>query len=428
MNELIPHPYQDIDANRIVNQRGTFLCYEAGGGKTITAILGGQRASPKAKWGVICPRNAKKQWREELARWVPGKENVRVTNYEYIEPYMDELLECEYIVLDEGDKTRNEDTQRYGFLHQICTHQNPLRRIVNCTASPVRKGIVDLLPQLVLLGIYDHSQLHHLKLVYTDPQLDGYFGKLDTTGASNIAELKAVLDTCMIRRTYSEFPFPMPQVNCHRVPTEIDPGEHGDRYRAAAQDFAVWYKATHGRAVPKMGSHVTKRRLLELAKLETVTKRVGQRLDEGRTALVFTEFRHMAELLQARFPGSGLIMGGDSEGHREETIQKISEGGPQVLFATVSSLDSALNMQAANYVGYPGWGFDPMTFNQTAHRVWRQKQEQIVDIDHFYMINDPLQTYIKDVNERREDFLQMLGLQPTLSVSHLQIEESGLFT
>ncbi len=62
-------------------------------------------------------------------------------------------------------------------------------------------------------------------------------------------------------------------------------------------------------------------------------------------------------------------------------------------------------------------GWEPAGFDQAFKRSWRQLQQREVNIDRYFVPNDPLEDFIKDVNLRKEKVLEQLGLHSTGSLT-----------
>ncbi len=415
-----PHWYQSADARRMSRARGTLLAYEAGGGKTAAMILAAQLAAPDGPWWFTTRRDALDNWRKELAIWAPGFTNFTLCHHEAAGNYMRAGVAARFIGIDESDEARNVETDLFQILYSICTVPSPHgpKRVVPATATPVHNGPVDLLSPLLLMGVYTWDQYQELLFYYTDPSLDGFNG-LDVRGSSNLHELAAVLQQVMIRRTYADFGFRMPQPVFFNQPADRAAGIQGQGYRLAAQDFSAWYRRTQGRTAPPLAKFVTLRRLLELAKLPAAIECVSGDLAAGAKSLTFCEFRETALALHKQFKGSGLVIGGDTAANRAETIESLDAADGCPIFATSGALRSALNMQMVDRVNYVSMGWDPTVFTQTGGRAWRQGRRDPVLLRRLFFPNDDLEDYLLLVNEKKENVLETLGLLPTLNVRAL---------
>jgi hypothetical protein len=414
------HWYQRADAAVMARRRGTMLAYEAGGGKTAAMIEAAKLAAPDGPWWFTTRRDALDNWRKELELWAPGFSNFTLCHHEAAGNFARAGAGARFVGIDESDEARNVETELFRILYPICMGRSPYgpKRVVCATATPVHNGPVDLLAPLILCGVYSWEQYQSLLFYYADPSLDGFAG-LDTRGASHLDELSQVLSAVMIRRTYADFGFRMPQPVFFNQPAEAAAGAQGQAYRHASGDFSAWFKQTRGRAAPPLARFVTLRRLLELAKIPAAIEAVRLDLAAGARSLSFCEFRDTALALHKEFKGSGLVIGGDTAAGRTEVLETLEATDKAPIFATAGALRSALNMQAIDRVTHVSMGWDPSAYPQTAGRAWRQGRRDPVLLRRLFFPQDDLEKYVETVLLRKEEVLKTLGLLPTLNVGAL---------
>ncbi len=143
---------------------GVFLSDVVGLGKTyISALLAQQLDGGKL---VLCPPTLKDYWDETFRDF--GVRKYKVESIGKIDQIVDmDLDKYQYIFVDEAHRFRNEKTQTYAQLAEVCAG----KKVVLVTATPFNNAIDDLLSQLKLFQIPKKSLIPGIS------DLDRYFKK-----------------------------------------------------------------------------------------------------------------------------------------------------------------------------------------------------------------------------------------------------------
>ena len=187
--------------------RGVFLADVVGLGKTfISALLAQQLPGRKL---VICPPVLVDYWRETFRDF-----GVRSFQVESIGK-LDQILQraqhqkVDYLFIDEAHRFRNEMTQRYEQLAQICAG----KKVILVSATPLNNRIEDIFSQLKLFQSSRHSTIPGL------PNLEAFFAQcrqelaqFDRTSPEYLPTLSKIsnqirdkiLKYVMVRRTRSQ--------------------------------------------------------------------------------------------------------------------------------------------------------------------------------------------------------------------------------
>lgn len=157
-----------IQAKKILETyNGVFLADVVGLGKTfITALLLQQ---VQGRTLVICPPVLKDYWKDSLFNF--GIRSFEVESLGKLEHIIKKGLErYDYIVVDEAHRFRNENTQSYANLLDICRG----KKIILVTATPLNNTIDDILAQLKLFQAPKNSTIPGI------PNLEKYFSRFRT--------------------------------------------------------------------------------------------------------------------------------------------------------------------------------------------------------------------------------------------------------
>jgi len=196
-----------IQAKKILETyNGVFLADVVGLGKTfITALLLQQL---QGRTLVICPPVLKDYWKDSLFDF--GIRSFEVESLGKLEHIIKKGLErYDYIVVDEAHRFRNENTQSYADLLDICRG----KKVILVTATPLNNTIDDIFAQLKLFQAPKNSTIPGI------PNLEKYFSnfrtrlaKLDKTDSEYKKLIKAISDDIrnsilryvMVRRTRTD--------------------------------------------------------------------------------------------------------------------------------------------------------------------------------------------------------------------------------
>ncbi|GAB5492423.1 MAG: helicase-related protein [Phototrophicaceae bacterium] len=158
-----------ISAKKILDAyNGVFLADVVGLGKTyISAMLAQQLPGRKL---VICPPVLKDYWERTFREFNVA---VKVESMGKLDHIIDKMKNesFEYIFIDEAHRFRNEGTQGYEKLHQICFG----KKIILVSATPLNNRISDIFAQLKLFQVPKNS------IIPGVPNLERFFSQLQGT-------------------------------------------------------------------------------------------------------------------------------------------------------------------------------------------------------------------------------------------------------
>jgi len=196
-----------ISAKKILDAyNGVFLADVVGLGKTFISALLAQQL--RGKILIICPPVLKEYWEDTFFEFgVRGFKVESLGKLDYL--IRDGVEKFDYIFIDEAHRFRNEVTQGYEKLHQICFG----KKVILVSATPLNNTVEDIYSQLKLFQIPKKSTIPGI------PDLEKFFaglkGRLDKYAKTDpeyidcVKEVsrdmrEKVLKYVMVRRTRSE--------------------------------------------------------------------------------------------------------------------------------------------------------------------------------------------------------------------------------
>ena len=143
---------------------GVFLADVVGLGKTFISALLAQKLTGKIL--VVCPPVLKNYWHGTFRDF--GVRGFDVESHGKLDHIIKKGVEYRYIFVDEAHRFRNEGTQGYEKLHQICFG----KKVILVSATPLNNTIEDIYSQLKLFQIPRKSTIPGV------PNLEDYFSGL----------------------------------------------------------------------------------------------------------------------------------------------------------------------------------------------------------------------------------------------------------
>lgn len=192
-------------ARILSNHNGVFLSDVVGLGKTYIAALILQKTPGKKL--IICPPVLCDYWKDTLIQFMVPHFHVVSSGKLDIAARISQ--QCQVVVVDEAHRFRNEYTQSYALLKEICTN----KKVILLSATPLNNNLGDILAQLKLfqatrkstiqgvknLDIFFKQRREELKSVTRD---DPAYPEIARKSAALVRD--KVLKYVMVRRTRSE--------------------------------------------------------------------------------------------------------------------------------------------------------------------------------------------------------------------------------
>ncbi|HIX83308.1 MAG TPA: helicase, partial [Candidatus Megamonas gallistercoris] len=163
-----------IQAKRILDTyNGVFISDVVGLGKTyIAAMLAS--SLPKGKKLIICPPVLVDYWKRVLLEFDVA---ATVESLGKLDRLIEKNIDYKYVFIDEAHRFRNQDTQSFTLLHQICFN----KKIILISATPLNNYITDIENQ-----IYLFQPKHNSTIIPNEKNIEAFFNKLN----SNLSKLE----------------------------------------------------------------------------------------------------------------------------------------------------------------------------------------------------------------------------------------------
>lgn len=432
-----PHPYQTYCINRITNDTALGLYLDMGLGKTVITLSAIEDLEYNrlqvSRALVIAPKKvAEATWQKEAAKWdhlrhlrfstMLGSEANRIRalntpadvwiinreNVPWLVDYTRNAWPFDMVVIDESSSFKNHKAKRFKALTWVRKY---IRRLVELTGTPAPNGLLDLWAQVYLLdgGQRLGTRITQFRERYFDPDQRGrdmIYSYKPKEGADNVIR-QLIGDICVSMK--AEDYITLPDCIYDDIPVVLDT-KSKSAYRKLEQEMLLQVNEA---TIDAGSAAVLTNKLLQLcngavyddqrqaveihrckidAFLETIESLHGQ------PVLVFYNFQHDLERLEAALCGTGL-RARRLTGPADETAWNNRE--VDVLLAHPASCAYGLNLQqGGNHVIWFGLNWSLELYQQANKRLHRQGQMAKVIVHHLVVQGGVDEDVIAALNDK----------------------------
>lgn len=447
---FIPHPYQQYDIQRIIDDPCIGLFLDMGLGKTVITLTAVNELMYN-RWDVrkvlvVAPKKvAEATWISEAAKWdhlnhlriipvlgtakkrvqalcTPG--DIYVINRENVPWLVDHLRngwDFDMVVLDESSSFKNPSSKRFKALRMV---RDRISRVVLLTGTPSPNGMEDLWAQVWLLD--KGQRLGRTITAYReaffkeDRAYPGQQYRTYTLLAGAADRIKAAISDICVSMKAEDY-LTLPDYIEDVIPVELD-AKALKAYRKLEREMLL---EVDDQTVTAGSAAVLNGKLLQLCsgavydtqgvavgihdcKIEAFLELVEQL--HGEHALVFYWFQHERDRLVRALEGSGLRVR-VYQGAQEE--RDWNAGQIDILLAHPASCGYGLNLQDgghhAIWYGYPNWALE--IYQQANKRLHRQGQQHPVISHHLVVrggMDEVVVSALHDKGDTQEALMEAL--------------------
>jgi len=409
-SELLPYQLDGIAF--AVGAGRAVLADDMGLGKTIQGIGVAELLAREAgisKVLVICPASLKSQWRGEIRRFsdrscqlVLGSAKERATQYGNdgffticnYEQVLRDLLPIEgvrwdLIVLDEGQRIKNWEAKTSQIVKSL---RSPFALVLSGT--PLENRLDDLFS---VVEFIDDRRLGPAFRFFNRHRVVDERGKV--LGYKNLEELRANLKPVLLRRTRGSVMEELPPRTTEIIrfaPTDEQLSIHQGHMQTVSQIIHKKYisemdllRLQKALLMCRMSANSTflvdKEPPGYSSKLEELRELLTQVfVEEGRKAVLFSEWTTMLNLIEQILDGQGLpfvrLDGRVPQKKRLQLVHQFQHDPECKLFITTNAGSTGLNLQAANTVINVDLPWNPAVLEQRISRAHRMGQKNPVQV------------------------------------------------
>ncbi|MFH8283036.1 DEAD/DEAH box helicase [Streptomyces antibioticus] len=414
---------------------GCCLADDMGLGKTVTLIsLHLHRQTDPSSAGptlVVCPTSLMGNWQREIERFAPG---TPVRRFHGPRRDLDDLGAGEFVLTTYG--TLRLDADRLGRVPWglvVADEAQHVKNPYSATARALRT--IGARARVALTGTPVENNLSELWAIldWTTPGLLGRLGTFRTryaraveSGADPAAaeRLGRLVGPFLLRRRKSD----------PGIAPELPPKTETDRpvYLTAEQTGLYEAVVRETLAAIAEADDMARRGLIvklltglkqicnhpaqylkeerprttgRSGKLELLDELLGTILSEGASVLVFTQYVHMARLLERHLAARGvptqLLHGGTPVAEREAMVARFQDGEVPVFLLSLKAAGTGLNLTRAEHVVHFDRWWNPAVEAQATDRAYRIGQTRPVQV-HRLIAEGTIEDRIADMLRRKQ--------------------------
>jgi len=432
-------PYQMDGIAFAVGAGRTVLADDMGLGKTIQGIGAAEllaREADISKVLVICPTTLKSQWRSEIQRFsdrdcqlVLGSAAERVRQYDngcfftvcnYEQVLRDiltiERVKWDLIVLDEGQRIKNWDTQTSRIVKGL---KSPFALVLSGT--PLENRLDDLFS---VTEFIDDRRLGPAFRFFNRHRVVDDRGKV--LGYKNLDELRKRLKPILLRRTRASVMQDLPprtteimritptdeQLGLHRANMTIVRHIVNKKYLTEIDLLRLQKALLMCRMSANSTFLVDKEEPGYSSKLEALDDLLETLFaEENRKAILFSMLNLIEPLLDKRGIQYVRLDGSVPQKKRQQLVHAFQKDPDCRLFTTTNAGSTGLNLQAANTVINVDLPWNPAVLEQRISRAHRMGQKNPIQV--FVLITE---------GTIEENLLQTLSAKHELALAALDAE------
>lgn len=353
---------------------------------------------------VVCPASAKSVWEKEVKKWtklnsfvVDGSfkkiglpqlmkiyqdYQVMIVNYDLLIKFYPLLMRSgfECLIGDEFHAIKNNSAQRTKAFKAIASG---IPKIILLSGTPMLNRPVELFNGLNVLDPKSWPNWYKFTLRYCAGFRDR-FG-WNSSGASNIDELKEKIKPYFLRRTKSDVLKELPPKNFIDLPMELAP-DIQTRYEAAERDLARFLRDYKKKNTDEIRRSLAAEKLVRLnslrqitteGKLETAIELIDQLIDNEEKVVVFSVYNAPLEALKERYGTQAVILTGKTPVKERGAMIESFQSNPKtkIFLGGTNAAGTAITLTAASNLIFVDYDYVPAIMEQAADRIHRMGQE-----------------------------------------------------
>ncbi len=389
------YPYQREGAMALAEHAAFLLADAPGVGKTPQALAAAAYVGKPAL--ALVPASMQPQWRREQQRWAPDLE-LTIASWGKVP---ETLAPGTTLIVDEAHYGKSLKAARTKKLLKLAASAD---RVWLLTGTPLLNRPEELFALLKAMRHPLGASWFRFVTRYCDAHKTS-FG-LDTSGSSNLDELRGKLAGTMLRRTIDDVLPELPPLR--RSLCVVDAPESAQAMVCAEAALVRGKTMREVRAKAEDFAEIARlRKEMAISKAPLVADMV----DDTPTIVWFWHkeaVRHTAELLQARGIRCIGITGETSPDDRQKAVDAFQAGEISCFVATMGSCGVGLTLTKSRRVLFGELAWTPNDITQAEARARRFGQTEAVLVD-YVVYNNSLDGYIgKLIVEKAEVIGQII--------------------
>ncbi|MFL9934267.1 DEAD/DEAH box helicase [Paraburkholderia sp. RL18-103-BIB-C] len=426
-------PFQRAGGDWLADRARGYLGDAPGLGKTPQAIHAADRVGARRVL-VVCPALGRQMWKRQFERWSVWAPEVFVESYDKVArdkplrkrirawaPDVAILDEAHYLINPEAKRTR----AVYGAYCKGAGLASIARHVWPMSGTPIPTHAGNAFP--VLRAVFPETLTDRTSTYagfldrYCEQEHTDYGMRI--TGNRNAAELRAILESVMLRRTSEVWTGPPifwqdpyviePAAVAHELEAletspEFEPLRRVIEAAALDSTKTLWADETDSLVWAAV------RRLTAMAKAGTVADILADELEAGayEKVLIFGQHRAALAVVAEKLAPFGVVQihGGQSDTFRADAQARFqTDPRTRVAVLQIDAGHHTITLTAANHVVFIEQSLTPDINVQAAKRAHRYGQTRPVFVRPFALAGSVDEAVSQIVTRKARDILQLIG-------------------
>lgn len=396
--------YQKLGVEFLIASGGrAMLNDDMGIGKTAQA-LGFIAHNKVKKTLVICPASVKYAWENEVSKWTRlkalvidrkfgdssaqklmdkmDKYDIFIVNFDLLKKFIAVLQNMRFdcLVIDEHHFIKNPKAIRSKLAKAIAYR---IKYLVMLSGTPMLNRPEELYNGLNLLD----GKAWPSWLEFVKRYCGAYRGRWgwDTSGATNIPELKERISPYFLRRVKGEVLKELPPKNYITVPVELD-ASHEKLYNEAEKSLARYLRDHKDKTTEEIRKSLAAEKIVKLnalrqivtsGKTSTAEELIDQLIENQEKVIVFSCFNEPLEKLKEKYGAKAVLLTGKTPiEERGRIVEDFQYGSDiRVFLGGLQAAGTGITLTAASNVIFIDYFYVPAIMIQAQDRAHRIGQE-----------------------------------------------------
>jgi len=367
--QLFPH--QQEAKLFLLSRRRAILADQPRVGKTLPTAAAALENLPAL---IVCPAIAKTVWEAAFQKLAPnvsvhvvnGKReasevnsaDITIINYDVLQYGVTHVDRYKTLVLDECHRIKNPKAQR---TKAAMLAMKKVGHVYALSGTPIPNRPIELWPILHGLGIYRGGWY----------DFAGRYAKmwvapwgLDTSGASNLAELKDMMKPHVLRRKKETIfkDYKEPQVSLITFDLPIDKQE---------QTFDADALMANPNALMAFEGLAEIMREAGMRKVKAASEFIDDLLQANEPVVVFAHHKDVVQALQDELKGHkpAIVVGDTARAKRDKAIADFQSGQTQLIIGNIAAMSEGVDLSAADTIVFVECTWSTSALEQASSRV-----------------------------------------------------------
>lgn len=434
-----PYKHQEEGIKFLLSKKKGILADDMGLGKTMMSIIAALETGVD-KVLVVCPANAKINWKREISQFIPEDEvsilksghwdpkRFTIINYDILTKFHTivdgrkkyeegsirrELVNhgFDLIIMDEAHMVKNPKSQRTKVINQVS--ENIERRWL-LTGTPIANRPMDYFNLLYLCDCPLTANWQFYAFRYCDAKKfrkKGKNGRMNqiwvTDGASNLEELHNRTKKYVLRRMKDDH-LDLPPKIVTPYYLELDDMKS---YNKVFDEYLEWAKSV-GKSLGA-GRHMVElivlRKFISMKKVEHSIKIAENAMEQGKKIIIFTNFTDSFNALMSHFGKLAVGHNGKMNDKQKQLSVDAFQNNDKVkvFVGNLISAGTAITLTEAEVVIMNDLDFVPSNHEQAEDRAWRIGVQKLVNV-YYPIYENTIDVMMYEMLEKKKKIIKQV--------------------